>query len=60
MREGSGQAITQKQNQTGPCWAERVGDDEVVVLQADSETELRHTHGRYFKDLADLSVLPAH
>lgn len=35
-------------------------DDEVVVLQADSETALRHTHGRYFKDLAGLSVLPAH
>ena len=35
-------------------------NDEVVVLQADSETALSHTHGRYFKDLAGLSVLPAH
>lgn len=34
-------------------------NDEVVVLQADSETALHHTHGRYFKDLAALSVLPA-
>jgi hypothetical protein len=34
--------------------------DEVVVLQANSEAELRHTHGRYFKDLAGLSVMPAH
>jgi len=33
--------------------------DEVVILQADSEKQLHHTHGRYFKDLAGLSVLPA-
>lgn len=34
--------------------------DEVVVLQADSEKALRRTHGRYFEDLAGLSVLPVH
>ncbi len=34
--------------------------DEVVLLQARSEYELRRTHGRYFHDLVGLSVLPAH
>ena len=27
---------------------------EVVILDAPSEEALRHTHGRYFKDLAEL------
>lgn len=35
-------------------------EHEVVLLQANSEEELLRTHGRYFKDLAGLSVLPAH
>lgn len=35
-------------------------EDEVVLLQADSIGDLYRTHGRYFKDLAGLSVLPAH
>lgn len=35
-------------------------DDEVVILQTDSEATLRRTHARYFQDFAGLSVLPAH
>ena len=35
-------------------------DDEVVILQTDSEATLRRTHARYFQDLAGLSVLPGH
>ena len=27
---------------------------EVVILEAPSEEAVRHTHGRYFKDLAEL------
>jgi hypothetical protein len=27
---------------------------EVVILEAPSEDAVRHTHGRYFKDLAEL------
>jgi hypothetical protein len=29
---------------------------EVVILDAPSEEALRHTHGRYFKDIAELSL----
>jgi len=28
---------------------------EVVILQAPNEEAIRHTHGRYFKDLAELA-----
>ena len=35
-------------------------DDEVVILQTDSEATLRQTHGRYFDDLAGAAMLPAH
>ncbi len=31
------------------------GDVEVVVLGGSSETQIRNTHGRYFKDLAELA-----
>ncbi len=27
---------------------------EVVILEAPSEEDVRHTHGRYFKDVAEL------
>lgn len=33
-------------------------EHEVVILDAPSEEALRHTHGRYFKDLAELARIP--
>jgi len=33
--------------------------NEVVLLQAATEEALRRTHGRYFKDLTELSAAPA-
>ncbi len=35
------------------------GDDEVVLLNAESEAALRRTHRRYFETLKELATLPA-
>ena len=34
------------------------GNDEIVLLSAESEGDLRRTHRRYFESLSELAVLP--
>ena len=36
----------------------RGADDEVVVLEAESESDLRKTHNRYFRNLTELAIAP--
>jgi hypothetical protein len=57
--EGSRQTANDVRLELELCLNRQGIHHEVVLLDAPSEDALRHTHGRYFEDVAELARGPA-